>query len=69
LAACLGLILEPARLARARRHAVGLSDQAGLLVTSVDPGSPARSALRVPEKKTVKNRVHLDLRPKTRPRG
>ena len=44
VAACLGLILEPARLARARRQAVGLSDQAGLLVTSVEPGSPAHAA-------------------------
>ena len=40
----MGLILEPARLARARRQAVGLSDQAGLLVTSVEPGSPAHAA-------------------------
>jgi DNA-binding MarR family transcriptional regulator len=44
VAACLGLVLEPARLARARRQAVGLSDQAGLLVTSVEPGSPAHAA-------------------------
>ncbi len=44
VAASLGLVLEPARLARARRHAVGLSDQAGLLVTSVEPGSPAHAA-------------------------
>ena len=44
MAASLGLVLEPARLARARRQAVGLSDQAGLLVTSVEPGSPAHAA-------------------------
>ena len=44
VAAYLGLVLEPARLARARRQAVGLSDQAGLLVTSVEPGSPAHAA-------------------------
>jgi DNA-binding MarR family transcriptional regulator len=44
VAASLGLVLEPARLARARRQAVGLSDQAGLLVTSVEPGSPAHAA-------------------------
>ena len=44
VAASLGLVLEPARLARARRQAVGLSDQAGLLVTSVEPGSPADAA-------------------------
>jgi DNA-binding HxlR family transcriptional regulator len=31
VATSLGLVLEPARLARARRQAVGLSDQAGLL--------------------------------------
>jgi DNA-binding MarR family transcriptional regulator len=44
VAARIGLVLEPARLARARRQAVGLSDQAGLLVTSVEPGSPAHTA-------------------------
>ena len=44
VAASLGLVLEPARLARARRQAVGLSDRAGLLVASVAPGSPAHEA-------------------------
>ena len=44
VAASLGLVLEPARLARARRQAVGLSDQPGLLVASVAPGSPAHAA-------------------------
>jgi DNA-binding MarR family transcriptional regulator len=44
VAASLGLILEPARLARARRQAVGLSDRTGLLVASVEPGSPAHAA-------------------------
>jgi hypothetical protein len=44
VAAGLGLVLEPARLARARRQAVGLSDRAGLLVASVQPGSPAHEA-------------------------
>jgi S1-C subfamily serine protease len=44
VAACIGLVLEPARLARARRQAVGLSDHAGLLVASVEPGSPAQAA-------------------------
>ena len=44
VAASLGLTLEPARLARARRQAVGLSDRAGLLVASVAPGSPAHEA-------------------------
>lgn len=44
VAASLGLVLEPARLARARRQAVGLSDQPGLLVASVVPGSPAHAA-------------------------
>ena len=39
-----GLVLEQARLARARRQAVGLSDQPGLLVASVLPGSPAHAA-------------------------
>jgi len=39
VAARLGLVLEPARLARARRQAVGLSDRVGLLVASVEPGS------------------------------
>jgi len=41
VAASLGLVLEPARLARARRQAVGLSDRAGLLVAAVEPGSSA----------------------------
>jgi DNA-binding MarR family transcriptional regulator len=44
VAAALGLVLEPARLARARRQAVGLADHAGLLVASVEPGSPAQAA-------------------------
>ncbi len=44
VAAWIGLVLEPARLARARRQAVGLSDQSGLLVTSVEPSSPAHAA-------------------------
>src|SRR6516164_2021783 len=44
VAASLGLTLEPARLARARRQAVGLSDRAGLLVEAVAPGSPAHEA-------------------------
>jgi DNA-binding MarR family transcriptional regulator len=44
VAAFLGLVLEPARLARARRQAVGLSDHAGLLVATVEPGSPAQAA-------------------------
>jgi len=44
VAASLGLVLEPARLARARRQAVGLSDRAGLLVAAVEPGSSADAA-------------------------
>lgn len=44
VAASLGLVLEPARLARARRQAVGLSDRAGLLVEAVAPGSPGYEA-------------------------
>ena len=44
VAADIGLVLEPARLARARRQAVGLSDRAGLLVASVRPGSLAHEA-------------------------
>ena len=40
----LGLILEPAHLARQRRQAVGLADRAGLLVAGVQPGSPAARA-------------------------
>jgi len=44
VAASLGLELEPARLARARRQAVGLSDRAGLLVAAVAPGSPGHEA-------------------------
>jgi len=44
VAAGLGLTLEPAHLARARRQAVGLSDSAGLLVTDVIAGSAAAGA-------------------------
>jgi len=44
VAASLGLTLEPARLARARRQAVGLSDRAGLLVTAVAAGSSGHEA-------------------------
>jgi membrane-associated protease RseP (regulator of RpoE activity) len=44
VAAGLGLTLEPAHLARARRQAVGLSDTPGLLVTEVAPGSAAARA-------------------------
>jgi DNA-binding MarR family transcriptional regulator len=44
VAASLGLTLEPARLARARRQAVGLSDRAGLLVTAVAPDSAGHTA-------------------------
>ena len=43
-AADLGLILEPAHLARARRHAVGLSDHSGLLVLDVARPSRAEAA-------------------------
>jgi DNA-binding MarR family transcriptional regulator len=43
-AAILGLTLEPAHLARARRQAVGLSDQPGLLVLDVGAHSPAEQA-------------------------
>lgn len=44
VAAPLGLSLEPAHLARARRQAVGLTDPPGLLVSAVEPGSPAAAA-------------------------
>jgi predicted metalloprotease with PDZ domain len=40
----LGLSVESAMTARKHRSAVGLSDTAGLLVTTVDPGSPAGDA-------------------------
>jgi DNA-binding MarR family transcriptional regulator len=43
-AARLGLGLESAPVARARRQAVGLSDTPGLLVASVEPASPADTA-------------------------
>jgi DNA-binding MarR family transcriptional regulator len=43
-AAELGLTLESAPAARARRRAVGLSDRAGLLVSAVEAGSTAESA-------------------------
>jgi len=39
-----GMTLEPARVARRRRTAVGLSDQVGLLVTHVQPDTPAHLA-------------------------
>jgi DNA-binding MarR family transcriptional regulator len=39
-----GMTLEPARIARRRRTAVGLSDQPGLLITDVHPNSPAHQA-------------------------
>ena len=44
VAAGLGLALEPAHLARARRQAVGLSDTAGLLVIRVTADSAAADA-------------------------
>jgi DNA-binding MarR family transcriptional regulator len=44
VAASLGLTLEQARLARARRQAVGLSDRAGLLVAAVAPDSAGCAA-------------------------
>ena len=40
----LGVRLEPAHVARARRAAVGLSDTPGLLVADVLPGAPAADA-------------------------
>ncbi|MBO0769834.1 MAG: PDZ domain-containing protein [Actinobacteria bacterium] len=40
----LGLSLEPAHLARARRTAAGLSDTPGLLVTDTVAGTPAAAA-------------------------
>lgn len=39
-----GMTLEPARVARRRRAAVGLTDQTGLLVTRVDPAGLAHLA-------------------------
>jgi DNA-binding MarR family transcriptional regulator len=39
-----GMTLEPARIARQRRAAVGLSDQPGVLVADVRPGGPAQQA-------------------------
>lgn len=44
VAAPLGLTLEPAHKARARRQAVGLTDPPGLLVVGVRPASPAAAA-------------------------
>ena len=44
VAAPLGLTLEPAHLARARRQAVGLTDPPGLLVVGIRPASPAAVA-------------------------
>ncbi|MCX8560066.1 MarR family transcriptional regulator [Mycolicibacterium mucogenicum] len=42
--AYLGMSLEPAHVARTLRTAVGLSDTAGLLVSTVEVGSPAAAA-------------------------
>lgn len=42
--AYLGMSLEPAHVARSLRTAVGLSDTAGLLVSTVEAGSPAAAA-------------------------
>lgn len=42
--AYLGMSLEPAHVARSLRAAVGLSDAAGLLVSTVEAGSPAAAA-------------------------
>ena len=42
--AYLGMALEPAHVARSLRTAVGLSDTAGLLVSTVEVGSPAAAA-------------------------
>ncbi|HEX5120537.1 MAG TPA: MarR family transcriptional regulator [Pseudonocardiaceae bacterium] len=39
-----GMTLEPARIARGRRAAVGLTDHPGLLVAHVESGSPAHHA-------------------------
>jgi DNA-binding MarR family transcriptional regulator len=39
-----GMALEPARVARRRRAEVGLSDHVGLLVSRVEPASPAQRA-------------------------
>lgn len=39
-----GMTLEPTRIARGRRGAVGLTDHPGLLVTQVESGSPAHHA-------------------------
>lgn len=39
-----GMTLEPARIARGRRTAVGLSDTPGMLVTGVAPATPAERA-------------------------
>ena len=44
VAAGIGVTLEPAHLARARRQSVGLSDTPGLLVTHVAAGSAAADA-------------------------
>jgi DNA-binding MarR family transcriptional regulator len=40
----LGMSVESAISARRRRSAVGLTDAAGLLITAVEPGSPAQAA-------------------------
>jgi S1-C subfamily serine protease len=55
-----GMALEPARVARRRRAEVGLSDQAGLLVSRVEAASPAQAAgIRVGDLITHRDSVEV----------
>jgi DNA-binding MarR family transcriptional regulator len=55
-----GMTLEPARVARARRAAVGLTDRAGLLVTRVTAGGPAdRAGIRVGDLVTHRGKAEV----------
>ncbi|MEV6210435.1 MarR family transcriptional regulator [Kitasatospora sp. NPDC051914] len=63
-----GMTLEPARVARRRRTAVGLSDRSGLLVAAVAPDGPAaRAGIRpgdlLTHRDTVEVRTWEDLAP------
>ncbi|MEV7180965.1 MarR family transcriptional regulator [Kitasatospora sp. NPDC093679] len=65
-----GMTLEPARIARRRRTAVGLSDHPGLLVTAITPDGPAAHAGIRPgdlltHRDTAEIRTCEDLNPTT----
>ncbi len=58
--------LDPARVAAFWAEVLGWrvvdEDDDGISIAPADGASPTIDVLRVPERKTVKNRLHLDLR-------